>query len=318
MIINFHEHLFNREWLPQEFWDGMVRRTVAVRKRAGQIVDPEEVRQNMFAHFEDPTGDVLVKEMDEAGIDLTMIMPLDLGIEFGELKISIEGKNKSIADIARKRPRRIQGFFGVDPRREHCVELFEKAVREWGMKGLKLDPAAGYYPHDRMVYPLYEKATELDVPILFHTGATIPPFRNKYTHPIYLDDVTLDFPEITIIAAHVSFGWWQQLSFLISKKTNLMADISGWQTIASRDYEMFCRYFRDMLSLGGSENFLFATDGPAFRLYGLGTKWWAELIKNLQANAPSGITFSPGDIDNVLYKNALRVLKIDSPEQLGG
>lgn len=316
MVIDFHAHLFNRDWMPQQFWNGMINRTVSVRKRAGETVSPQEVERSLFVHFDDPKGDVLVQEMDQSGIDLTQIMPLDLGLELGEPPVSIEEKNRLIAEIVKERPHRLQSYFGIDPRRRDGVSLFEKAVREWGMRGLKLDPAAGFYPNDRLVYPFYEKASELGVPVLFHTGATIPPFRNKFADPIYLDDVTLDFPDLTIIAAHVSFGWWQQLSFMMSRKVNLMTDISGWQPIAFRHYDLFCRYLRDMMSIGGSENFLFATDGPAFRLYNLGNKEWAEMIKKLPESAPSGITFSPEEVENILYKNALRVMKLESLEEL--
>jgi predicted TIM-barrel fold metal-dependent hydrolase len=315
MIIDFHAHLYNRDWLPEKFWRGMVNRAVAVRKRSGEEVSPEAIEKVIFSRFEDPTGEVLVQEMKEAGIGVTQIMPLDLGLELGEPPVSIEEKNDKIAQVARAHAPRIRAYFGIDPNRPGGVALFEKAVKEWGMKGLKLDPASGFYPNEPFVYPYYEKAVELGVPVLLHTGAAIPPFRNKYCDPIYLDDVTLDFPDLTVIAAHVGFGWWQQLSFMMNRKTNLLADISGWQTIA-RDDHLFCRYFRDMLSLGGSENFLFATDGPSFRLYSLGNKEWANLIRNLPENAPSGTRFSPEEIENVLYKNAMRVMKIKDLKEI--
>ena len=180
------------------------------------------------------------------------------------------------------------------------------------MRGLKLDPAAGFYPNERMVYPYYEKARELGVPVLFHTGAAIPPFRNKYADPIYLDDVTLDFPELTVIAAHFGFGWWQQAAFLISKKTNMVTDISGWQPVAARDFGLFCRYLRDMISIAGAHNILFATDGPAFDLYGMDAKWWADLFRSLPEKAPAGIKFNHEEIEAILHLNARRVLGPDS------
>ena len=317
MVIDFHAHIFNRDWLPQKFWDGMINRTVSMRKKAGETVSPQEVEKKLFTYFDDPNGDVLVQEMDQSGIDLTQIMPLDLGLEFGETPVLIEEKNRLIAEIVKKRPHRIQSYFGIDPRRKECISLFEKAVKEWGMTGIKLDPSSGFYPNDRMVYPVYEKASELGVPVLFHTGATIPPFRNKFADPIYLDDVTLDFPDLTIIAAHISFGWWQELAFMISRKVNLMTDISGWQPIAFRHYDLFCRYLRDMIDIAGSDQkFLFATDGPAFRLYNLGNKEWVEMIKRLPDNAPSGITFSAEEVENILYKNALRVMQLENLEEL--
>ena len=315
MVIDFHHHLFNRDWLPQKFWDDMVRRVVSMRKLGGQPVEPSEIANNMYEAFADPKGDVLAGKMEKAGICYTLIMPLDLGLELGECPVSIEEKNRFIADVAERHQGKIGAFFGIDPRRENGVELFDKAVREWGMRGLKLDPAAGFYPNQRMVYPYYEKATELGVPVLCHTGAAIPPFRNKYTDPIYLDDVTLDFPELTVIAAHFSFGWWQQAAFLISKKTNLVTDISGWQPVAARDFGLFCRTLRDMISIAGAQNILFATDGPAFDLYGMDGKWWADLFRSLPEKAPAGIKFNDEEIEAILNLNARRVL---GPEAVAG
>lgn len=308
MVIDFHAHLFNRDWLPRKFWSDLIARAVAVRRRSGQAADRDAIAGSLFDVFADPRGDVLAAEMKDAGIDYTMIMPLDLGLELGECPVSIEEKNHLIAGIVQRHAGIIGAFCGVDPRRKDGVALFEKAVRQWGARGLKLDPAAGYYPNDRMVYPYYEKAVELGVPVLSHTGAAIPPFRNKYCDPIYLDDVTLDFPDLNIVAAHMGFGWWQQTAFLISKKTNLWTDISGWQTVASRDYGLFCRFFRDFLSIAGSDNVLFATDGPAFRLYGLNNRQWVELIRELPEKAPQGIKFTVQEIEAVLSGNALRLI----------
>jgi len=316
MVIDFHAHLFNRDWLPGKFWSDLIDRALTVKRRAGQKVTPEQVEGDFSRYFDDPDGDVLVREMDESGIAVTQIMPLDLGLELGEPPVSIEEKNRLISMIAKRQAPKLQAYFGIDPNRQGGVDLFERAVREWGMKGLKLDPASGYYANERIVYPYYEKAVELGVPVLFHTGATIPPFRNKYCDPVYLDDVTLDFPDLTIIAAHVSFGWWQQLCFMISRKTNLMTDISGWQPIAFRSYELFCRYLRDMLDIAGSDQFLFATDGPAFRVYGMKNVTYVELIRDLPEKAPAGIRFTSEEVEKILYKNALRVMKVAHPEEL--
>ena len=157
MVIDFHHHLFNREWIPEAFWSGLVQRAVNVRRLNGQEADPQEIARGMFDLFADPHGDALAADMAEAGIAYTLIMPLDLGLELGECPVSIEEKNRLIAGITRHHAGRIGAFCGVDPRRQDGVALFEKAVRQWGMLGLKLDPAAGFYPNDRLVYPTMKR-----------------------------------------------------------------------------------------------------------------------------------------------------------------
>ena len=66
-----------------------------------------------------------------------------------------------------------------------------------------------------MAYPLYEAIEQLGVPALFHTGQSgigsgMPGsggIRLKYSNPLVLDDVAVDFPDLKIIMAHPSFPW---------------------------------------------------------------------------------------------------------------
>ncbi len=311
MIIDAHAHLWNEDWLPDSFWEGMAKRVCAVRKRTtGEVLTTEAVRKDLFQRYWDPDGSVLIAEMDEAGIDKTIIAALDLGIELGEANVPVEPMNEIHAEVSSRYPDRIVSYVGVDPRRPNAVEILDRGVRRWGMKGLKLHPASGFYPNDPLCYPLYEKASELSIPVLFHTGATVPPFRNKYAQPIHLDDVSLDFPDLTIIAAHMGFGWWHELASMISKRTNLITDISGWQQNAMRDYPTFVRTLREMMYLVGADNMLFGTDGPAFRLYNLPNKKWVSLIRSLPKEAPEGIQFTESEIELLLGKSAERHLKL--------
>ncbi len=310
MIIDSHAHLWIEDWLPEAFWNGMAQRVCTVRKRTrGEDLTVETVKKTMFPAYWDKDGTVLIKEMDEGGIGRTIIVPLDLGIELGEAKASVEEINERYAAVAKRHPGRITAYVGVDPRRKNAAEILDRGVKQWGLKGLKLDPAAGFYPNEEICYPLYRKASDLGVPVLFHTGATIPPFRNKYTQPIYLDDVSLDFPDLTLIAAHMGFGWWQELASMIAKRTNLITDISGWQQNAIRHYPTFVKTLREMMHLVGADNMLFATDGPSFRLYNLSNKEWAKMIRNLPREAPEGIPFTEGEIELLLGKSAQKHLR---------
>lgn len=311
MIIDAHAHLWHEDWLPAPFREAMAKRVCTARKRmTGEELTVEKVKKELFPAYWDEDGSVLISEMDDAGIDKTVIAVLDLGIELGEAKVPVERINEIYAEVSNRYPERIVSFVGVDPRRDNAVEMVERGVLQWGMKGLKLDPAAGFYPNDEICYPLYKKASELDIPVLFHTGATIPPFRNKYAQPIYLDDISLDFPDLTIIAAHMGFGWWQELASMISKRSGMITDISGWQQNALRHYPTFVRTLREMMYLVGASNMMFATDGPSFRLYNMPNKEWVRLIRNLPKEAPDGIEFTASEINLLLGKSAQLHLKL--------
>ncbi len=143
MIIDSHAHLWIEDCLPTAFWDGMAHRVCTVRKRTrGEALTVEAVKKTMFPAYWDKDGSVLIKEMNEAGIDKTVITVLDLGIELGEAKLSIKTINELYAEVASRYPDRLIAYFGVDPRRKGAIELLERVVLRWGMKGLKLDPAS--------------------------------------------------------------------------------------------------------------------------------------------------------------------------------
>ena len=56
------------------------------------------------------------------------------------------------------------------------------------------------------MWPFYERACELDITLTIHMGmAYVCPQPTKYTLPLLLDEVCLDFPELKIIAYHM--GW---------------------------------------------------------------------------------------------------------------
>ena len=81
-----------------------------------------------------------------------------------------------------------------------------------------------------------EKIQELGVPALFHTGTnglgagTLGGMGIKldYTRPIYLDSLAADFPGLTIIGAHPSWPWHEEMLAVMQHKTNIYNDLSGW------------------------------------------------------------------------------------------
>jgi len=130
------------------------------------------------------------------------------------------------------------GFASVDPwRGRHAVSELRRAVVDLGLRGLKLHPTAqGFAPNDTRFYDLYAAAAELDVPIVFHTGTTGlgagldggGGMKLGYSRPILLDAVAAEFPELTIIGAHPSWPWQDEMLAVAQHKTNVWIDLSGW------------------------------------------------------------------------------------------
>ena len=61
---------------------------------------------------------------------------------------------------------------------------------------------------DRRYYPLYAKCVELDIPVRIYTAMTYASDRPyDLGHPRHLDQVAMDFPELTIIAGLAGWPW---------------------------------------------------------------------------------------------------------------
>ena len=110
--------------------------------------------------------------------------------------------------------------------------MLQRAVSELGVVGLKIHPAAGFFPNDPVVYPMYHKALDLGLPVMVHTGPEPKPLYSRHCQPVYLDDVAADFPDLTIIMAHAGLSAWWQEAGIASVCPNIYLDISGWQPSA--------------------------------------------------------------------------------------
>jgi predicted TIM-barrel fold metal-dependent hydrolase len=310
MIIDIHTHIFGKGWLPRKFFYGVARFITHEFAKQGIQESNEAVGDNIIETSDDPEAEGLLAEMDEAGIDKSIILPVDFGVALGDPEVSIEKVNKKYSELAQKYPDRLIAFAGVDPRRKIALDLFKRCVEEWGMKGLKLHPCTGFYPNQKEVYPLLEKACEWKIPVLFHSGAMMVPLRSKYSQPIHFDDLGTDFPDLPIIVAHSGgiFGYTQMIS-IMSVKLNIMADISSWQVIATKNYTFFCKALRELMDFVEPERIFFGSDSPSFRSV-MSNKDWVELIKDLPEKVTDSITFRREEITALLGGNAQKLLNL--------
>jgi len=307
MIIDIHTHLFGA---PRKFFHGVARYITHEFAKQGIHESPEEIGDSLMESGDDPEAEGLLAVMELAGIDKSVLLPADFGLELGEAELSIEEINKSYAQLAQKHPDRLIAFVGVDPRRTNALDIFKKGIEEWGMRGLKLLPSSGFYPNQKEVYPLLEKACEWKIPVLIHSGATMVHMRSKYSQALYFDDLAVDFPHLPIIAAHGGgvLDHAQMLS-IMHLKLNIMIDISGWQITATKNYPYFCRTLREFMDFTEPERIFFGSDRPGLSTV-MSNEDWVALIRNLPQKAANGITFKEEEITALLGTNAQKLLNL--------
>jgi predicted TIM-barrel fold metal-dependent hydrolase len=191
-----------------------------------------------------------------------VIFPVDAERETGFRRYN----NEELAELAAQFSDIMIPFASIDPAKGKTgAREARRLVAEFGIRGFKFHPILqGFYPNDRMAYPLYEAIAEARVPAVFHTGQTAVGagmrggmgMRLKYANPIHLDDVAADFPDMPIIMAHPSFPWQEEALAVAQHKPNVYIDLSGW----SPKYfpPILIQYANTLLK----EKMLFGSDWP--------------------------------------------------------
>lgn len=168
--------------------------------------------------------EVMLAEFDLVGIDQAVLLPIDATTSRGAKVYS----NEQIAELCGMSDRFI-GFASVDPHQESAPEQLRHAITVLGLRGLKLDPAMqDFEPSGKRCYKLYETATALKIPILFHAGLSFAPgSKLRQGHPTLFEDIAADFPGLNIVLAHLAWPWVTEAVALAIKYPNVYLDTSA-------------------------------------------------------------------------------------------
>jgi predicted TIM-barrel fold metal-dependent hydrolase len=196
-------------------------------------------------------------------------------------------------------------FASIDPHKGRAgVREARRLVEDFGVRGFKFHPSIqGFSPDDRLAFPLYEVIQELGAIALFHTGQTGigagvrggGGIRLKYSNPMLVDDVAVDFPNLRIILAHPSFPWQDEALAVATHKEHVYIDLSGW----SPKYfpPQLVRYANSLLQ----DKMLFGSDYPVITP----DRWLADFEK---------LEIKPAVRPKILKTNAARLLNLEDSQ----
>jgi predicted TIM-barrel fold metal-dependent hydrolase len=145
--------------------------------------------------------------------------------------------NDDVLALAASNPDVMIPFASVNPMRGAEAVREARRLIDAGVRGFKLHPPLQeFHANDRAAYPFYEVINNARLPVVIHTGhsgiGTGMPggggIRLKYGHPMDVDDVAVDFPNMPIILAHPSFPWQDEAISICLHKTQVYIDLSGW------------------------------------------------------------------------------------------
>lgn len=169
--------------------------------------------------------------------------------------------------------------------------------------GLKLYPGyEPFYPADPKLAPAYRLAEEFDVPVMIHCGDTYSPTgRVKYSHPIHVDDVAVDFPKVRFLICHLGNPWFRDCMEVVYKNENVYTDISGLTLGNFTDrFEAYMRnQLKEMILWGvNPRKVLWGTDWPLVTM-----ESYLQFMDELR--------LPPKDKELMMWENAARFYKLD-------
>jgi predicted TIM-barrel fold metal-dependent hydrolase len=175
-------------------------------------------------------------QMDVAGIEQAVLLPIDCR----RARKDSVSSNEQVAELCLISKRFI-GFASVDPLRKGAARELENAVKKMGLRGLKLDPALqNFRAEDRKVYPVYETAEELGIPLVIHTGMSwAPETPLERGYPIHLEEPIRRFPKLAFVLAHWGWPWVWEATALALKYPNVYLDTSCLYYDSPKEFYQF-------------------------------------------------------------------------------
>jgi len=144
----------------------------------------------------DDLGELRIREMDEAGIDLQVLShgaPSTQRLDAESAVRLARGANDRLHQAVLRHPDRFAAFAALPtPDPAASVMELERTVKEYGFKGAMVHGLTnGVFFDDKRFWPIMAKAAELDVPIYLH-----PAVPDQRVVEVYYKDYLADFPGI--------------------------------------------------------------------------------------------------------------------------
>jgi uncharacterized protein len=227
MVIDFHVHCF-----PEEI--------------AGRAVTALAEKSNIPPRSDGTVAGIRAS-MKKAGIDKSVMLSIATKPQQTQ---KITQWAQSVQDEG------IIAFGSIHP---DCADWKDeiKRICEADLKGIKFHPEyQDFYVDDPKLFPIYEKAVEMGLIIMFHAGADLGFQPPVHCPPPRLRKVVKAFPGAKIVAAHMGgYDSWDDVERYLAGE-QLYIDTSFSLHKMSREQ------FDRIVGVHGFERLLFATDSP--------------------------------------------------------
>ena len=206
------------------------------------------------------TPESFLEHLDAAGIEHAFLIAVRAGSYLNRISRAVA--YEKVAEVVQKYPDRFSGLAGVDPTRGmRGVRELEHAVREYGFVGAHLYPHwFEKSPDEAIYYPYYAKCVELDIPIQMQVGHCLRYSDERplasVTHPVSLDRIACDFPELKLVGIHIGWPWTDEMIAVAYKQPNVYIGSDAYGP------KHWPASFVQYIDSWGQDKVLFGTDFP--------------------------------------------------------
>ncbi len=150
---------------------------------------------------------------------------------------------------------------------------------------------------DARLRPLFDLIASLGVPVMIDVGTTgmgagMPGgmgSRISHAHPMSLDNLAAEFPDLTIIASHPGWPWIDEMTAVALHKGNVFWELSGWAP------KYFPEGLRRDIRSRLKDKIMFGSDHPSMPYQRVLDEW-------------SALGYADDVLERVFHGNAERVL----------
>lgn len=242
-----------------------------------------------------------------ARIDKAIVFP-QLGCTVPTSTLSFDEQHSYVVESVANYPDRFIGGIVMHARlwNDAVHETVRKMVREQNFKMLYIHPSLHKYwlpiqtPSEgegskQMLYPLFEAARELDIPVYIHTG------EQPYAVPATVDFVAGEFPDVKMIIGHL--GTQGELftieSLLVaSRHPNVYVETS---------FAMPHMLIEAVHTIG-PERVIFGSNCPPLEP----THQLMNIEESMMLKPPIGMDLPPEDLPRILGGNLAGLLKLEN------
>ena len=280
MIVDFHAHTF-----PDRIADAAIQKL----QDAGHI-----------PAYTNGTRQGLVKSMQKAGVDLSIVLPVATNPSkvqlMNDLSVQLTGQDGLV-------------YFGcIHPCMDNAAEEIRR-IAQAGLKGIKIHPVyQGVDIDDKRFLNILSAAGQQNLTVVMHAGDDIGFPGVRHCSPRMIRNALMQVGPVQLVAAHM--GGWKNWDEAVQElgDTSVMIDTSfSLGCITPRPEEKHYSQeelqllseekFVQMVRIFGSKRVLFGTDSP-----------WDD--QRMALEKFKGLPLDKDEKQDILCNNACRLLKI--------